>query len=271
MRKLSVITVCYEAADDLRKTMDSVLSQTSCDFEYLIQDGGSTDSTQEIIAKYRPYFFDRGIPFSFFTEKDQGIYDAMNKAAARATGEWLLYMNAGDTFAATEVLTQIWRQEIPTEAVILYGDTIELEADGDYLWHSELKGLDIRCSLCHQSVLIRTSWMRENPYDLRYRIGADYDFFLKTRAAGKLFFPVDLIISRITKDGYSNRNEKQRVLETEEIKENYGLSNRHSWNYRWICVQAEVKQWIIDYLPLSVVRRLRQMRRKMRKRGQKIE
>ena len=167
MRKLSIITVCYQAADDLRKTMDSVLSQTCCDFEYLIQDGGSTDSTQEAVAKYRPCFSDRGIPFSFFTQKDQGIYDAMNKAADRAEGEWLLYMNAGDTFAAAKVLEEIWKRHIPPEAVILYGDTIELEADGDYLWHSDLKDLDVRCSLCHQSVLIQTSWMRKNPYDLR--------------------------------------------------------------------------------------------------------
>ena len=269
MCRLSIVTVCYQAAKDLKQTMDSVLEQTDRDFEYIIQDGKSSDGTVELVQIYRDKFEHSHIPISFVSEKDEGIYDAMNRALPRCRGEWVLFLNAGDCFAESAVLEKIWSRAIPDDVDILYGDTIEMEEYGDFLWQGNMDELNIRCSLCHQSVLIRTKWMQKNGYDLKYKIGADYDFFLKTRAAGRRFYPVNVIISKISKGGFSNQNERMRVMETEEIKEKYGLCSRRGAHYKWLCIQALFKQWMIDNLPPSWVTRAKCLRRKLRK-GNKV-
>ncbi len=271
MVKLSVVTVCYEAAEDLKSTLDSVLAQTSNDYEYVIQDGASADRTKEVAQEYRDKFSEIGVPLYFYSEPDNGIYDAMNQATIKCSGEWLLFLNAGDCLAEVNVLSRIWEQDIPEDAVILYGDTVEMEQDGNYLWRGNLDELNVRCSLCHQSVLIRREWMIKNPYDLDYRIASDYDFFLKTREQKRKFYRIDLIVSRITKNGISNQHEKERVLETEKVKEKYGLGSRHSLHYIYIYAQATVKQWMIDTLSDTCVQKVRRWRRKLRKRGIKLE
>ena len=99
---ISVVTVCYNAADTIEKTMLSVLNQTYHDIEYIIIDGGSTDGTVEIIRKYA----DR-IAY-WVSEPDKGIYDAMNKGIKVATGEWINFMNAGDEFVDANVLDKLF-------------------------------------------------------------------------------------------------------------------------------------------------------------------
>ena len=98
---ISVVTVCYNAADTIEKTMLSVLNQTYHDIEYIIIDGGSTDGTVEIIRKYA----DR-IAY-WVSEPDKGIYDAMNKGIKVATGEWINFMNAGDEFVDEGVIEKL--------------------------------------------------------------------------------------------------------------------------------------------------------------------
>lgn len=100
---ISVVTVCYNAADTIEKTMLSVLNQTYHDIEYIIIDGGSTDGTVEIIRKYA----DR-IAY-WVSEPDKGIYDAMNKGIKVATGEWINFMNAGDEFVDEGVIEKLFR------------------------------------------------------------------------------------------------------------------------------------------------------------------
>jgi glycosyltransferase involved in cell wall biosynthesis len=268
--KLSIVTVCYQAARELEKTLDSVVRQINTDYEYIVQDGGSTDDTSQVAEKYKTILERRGIPFIYRSGKDGGIYDAMNRSLEQVTGEWILFLNAGDCLTDEMVLDDIWKKTIPQDTVILYGNTIELEPDGNYLWRSDVQNLDKRCALCHQSVLIRADWMKAHPYNTEYKIGADYDFFLKTREEGGIFTYVDRVISKITKDGYSNQNEKQRVLETEKIKETYGLADCHSVQYYLLYCQASLKQWMIDYLPASTVQLARRWRRKMRKRDERV-
>lgn len=102
--KVSIITVCFNASKDLKITLDSVLSQTYTDHEYLVIDGGSQDSTIELLKEYEPHFKKAGIPFRYISEHDKGTYDAMNKGADLAHGEWINYMNAGDSFYSNDSL-----------------------------------------------------------------------------------------------------------------------------------------------------------------------
>lgn len=133
--KISVVTVCYNAADTIEKTMLSVLNQTYHDIEYIIIDGGSTDGTVEIIRKYA----DR-IAY-WVSEPDKGIYDAMNKGIKVATGEWINFMNAGDSFVNSNVLDRL--MNFHKDGLILYGNIIRIfnliEEEQQVLEHQSLK------------------------------------------------------------------------------------------------------------------------------------
>ena len=96
--KLSIITVCFNAENTIEKTIKSILEQTSTEFEWVVVDGKSTDTTNEIIKKYLQEFERKGVKVNYRSESDKGIYDAMNKGAQRATGEYLTYMNADDLY-----------------------------------------------------------------------------------------------------------------------------------------------------------------------------
>ena len=101
---ISVITVCYQAAEPLQKTILSVRQQYYQPLEFIVVDGGSTDGTRDIIARHQD------IITRWVSEPDRGIYDAMNKGVSMATGEWVIFMNAGDTFAANDVLLRIFKK-----------------------------------------------------------------------------------------------------------------------------------------------------------------
>ena len=106
MKRFCIITVCLNAEKVLEKTILSVLNQEFNEYEYLIKDGCSYDSTLRIAESYTSAFRKKGISYRIISQKDQGIYDAMNQAACAAQGEWILYMNAGDCFANNLVLKQ---------------------------------------------------------------------------------------------------------------------------------------------------------------------
>lgn len=108
--KVTVITVCYNAANDLKITLDSVLKQTYTNFEYLIIDGGSKDQTLSLLRQYEPLFKKENKIFRFISEKDNGTYDAMNKGALLAKGEWINYMNAGDSFYTESCLQEFFNR-----------------------------------------------------------------------------------------------------------------------------------------------------------------
>lgn len=115
---ISIITVTYNCVDVIEKTINSVLSQTYSNKEYIIIDGGSTDGTLDVIRKYQDEI-DR-----FVSEPDNGVYDAMNKGIALAHGKWVNMMNAGDMFASSDVLTQIFSATISPNIAAIYSDYI---------------------------------------------------------------------------------------------------------------------------------------------------
>ena len=115
--KISVVTVCYNAADCIEHTMLSVLNQSYPDIEYIVIDGGSTDGTVDIIKKYADRLA------YWVSEPDKGIYDAMNKGIAAASGSYINFMNAGDTFASDSVLAEIVPQINPNSQIV-YGDVV---------------------------------------------------------------------------------------------------------------------------------------------------
>ena len=115
---ISIITISYNAVKDIENTILSVLNQTYPNIEYIIIDGGSTDGTLDIIKKYQDKIT------YWVSEPDKGIYDAMNKGTLKATGEWLNFMNAGDTFYNEQVLENVFRDNNWENTDVIYGDVI---------------------------------------------------------------------------------------------------------------------------------------------------
>src|SRR5659263_50658 len=116
--KVSIITVNLNNDDGLPKTIESILSQSFIDYEYLIIDGGSTDNSLDILIKYA-----NRITY-WVSEPDKGIYNAMNKGIAHATGEWIIFMNSGDVFRNDEVLANVFKSDIEAQTQIIYGNTL---------------------------------------------------------------------------------------------------------------------------------------------------
>lgn len=219
---LSIITVCYQAREALEITMKNVLSQTYRSFEYVVVDGRSSDGTQKLLARYEARFREAGISFLYSSEPDKGIYDAMNKGARRACGEWLLFLNAGDLLADPQVLARVFAS--PGDAQILYGDTI-----GVYQGQKKdypalpLEHLRWEMAFCHQSAFIRRELMRAHPYDISYRVCADHRFFLEMYLAGCTFTYVSMPISVYEIAGYSDKNKLLSHREKLRMQKELGI------------------------------------------------
>lgn len=260
--RLSVITVCYQAEDGIARTLRSVLEQTFTDYEYIIKDGGSTDRTNAIIASWQPRFAEKGICLIHRSEPDGGLYEAMNQAVEEARGDWCSFLNAGDYYFGPQTLARVFSQDY--EETVVYGNTVEVEAGVPYHLEGDISRIREKSLICHQSALIRTDWMKTAGYNTRYRIAADYDFFLKTYMEGKTFRKLDQYIAVFIKDGVSSTNEWGRVQETEAVRESWHLIDRNSGEYRKKMRMARLKQWILDCTPLFFSNFLRGVRRKMR-------
>lgn len=122
--KISIITICLNVADDLERTIKSVINQSYNNIEYIVVDGGSKDKTIDVIHRH-----EFGIT-KWISEQDKGIYDAMNKGIKMASGEWLIMMNAGDYFAKDDVLQKIFSRNIPSDKTFLYSDVYSLRPNG---------------------------------------------------------------------------------------------------------------------------------------------
>lgn len=172
--KLTIITVNYNNREGMRKTRDSVLRQTFRDFEWLIIDGGSTDGVEELLFPDPENRITR-----FISEPDNGIYDAMNKGIALSRGEYLYFLNSGDSLYAPDTLQQVFSR--PTDADCLYG-AARFVSESSRKIRSYPKQLDMyffyTSNLCHQAAFIRRELFdRYGAYDLSYTMVADWVFF----------------------------------------------------------------------------------------------
>ena len=193
--KFSVITVTYNAEKVLEDTIQSVIAQTYHHVEYIIVDGASKDGTLSIIDRYRPRIH------TVVSEPDKGLYDAMNKGVRMCSGEWVIFMNAGDLFASDDVLQLVFGKKQQWEADIIYGDVVKngevKQAPANYyLYH--------RMIFCHQSVFVRRSCLLDIPFDTRHKLSADLKFFIEQYQRHARFMHIGIPISIFDTSGVSN-------------------------------------------------------------------
>ncbi len=235
---ISIVTVCFNAADSIEKTMRSVLSQKYSGIEYIVVDGMSTDGTYEIVKK----FSDR---VRIIHEKDNGIYDAMNKGALAAAGEYVYFLNSGDVLKKTDTISNIVRMLGKARPDMICGNVNyiyggEKSVLRRYFKHHRLNMFCMAAgwSTCHQAVFCRTELLKKKCFDTSYIIWADQELFaylIKKKCSIKY---VDEVICDFDAYGFSyGRNNLQ--LSREEC-------DRINWKYNrlWECV-FYVPKWIV--------------------------
>lgn len=226
--KISIIVVSYNAEKTIERTINSIIDQTYSNYEVVFIDGKSKDSTCEIIASAIKKFEEKGIQTKFVSEPDAGAYDAMNKGAKQAQGLWCTYMNADDMYYNTMALERV-APKLLANVDIVYGDTLFI--DGDRCWIEEAKKVDtIKTHLpfCPQATFIRTDLQKEYLFDTKYKISADYDFFLRAYLSEKVFMQINEVIAKFYFGGISNRNLINTYKEDTSVKVKNGIEKKNS-------------------------------------------
>lgn len=206
---LTIITVTYNAADMLEKTITSVLEQSYTAVEYIIIDGKSTDNTVNIIKKYETQL-------AYWESKiDRGIYHAMNKGIEKATGDWICFLNAGDVFVDKNVLAKVVEHILTNKpADILYGNIITMGKNGENFEKKASAPCNKhRMYFCHQSAFVRTDLIKKHPYDEKYKMSADFKFFKEAYYRGNNFIQMHFPVTIYDRSGISNSNRAAGLLE----------------------------------------------------------
>lgn len=210
--KISVITINYNNVEGLERTMMSVFSQTNRCYEYIIIDGGSTDGSVEIINSYS------GKIDFWVSEKDRGIYNAMNKGVAHAHGDYCVFMNSGDSFYNQTVLDRICllndnKDIIVGKVVSNTNVSLFLPPTRDISLYYLYSG-----TVAHQGAFIKTDLLRQYPYDEDLRIVSDWKFFVKTiiEYNCSIIF-VDEYVAKFDIEGVSTSNPEQMWKEKEKV------------------------------------------------------
>ncbi len=226
--KLSIITINFNNAIGLKRTMESVFSQTYSGFEYIIIDGGSIDESVKIIQEFQALYVKENknhFIFNWISEPDSGIYNAMNKGITHTDGEYCLFLNSGDYLTNNSVLEMVFKSNLKED--IVYGNLI-VEADRIVIEKIHGKGkltfLDIYCSLIkHQASFIRRALFDKfGLYNENLKISSDWEFFLKTLAINTATYKyIDLDITCFDNNGISNNNPELCAFERKEILNKY--------------------------------------------------
>lgn len=240
--KVSIVTITFNAARTLQRTLDSVACQTYADIEHLIIDGASKDDTLAIALQYQEQSRHQVVIQS---EPDRGLYDAMNKGLQKATGDYLVFLNAGDTLYAPDTIATVASVADDGFPAVIYGDTAITDSEGNFLhlrthrppetltWKSFKQGMLV----CHQAFYVRTDIARAFPYDLQYRHSADVDWCIRImREAERQHLPLvntHAILANFEEGGDTTQHHHDSLKERFRVMaHHYGLLQTimlHGW------------------------------------------
>lgn len=237
--KFSVITVCLNAEDSIKKTIESVLNQSYLPYEYLIIDGLSEDHTIIIAEQYRELFEQKKILYKIYSEKDTGIYNAMNKGIQYASGEFISFLNAGDSYLPDALLNinSFYHEE---SFDLTYGGLNYINPDGSVI--VKMSKLDRHYVTSrhwnHPSMFLRTDIYKKYGFNEQFKTYSDFDLYLKLRKNGIKIRVIPLIITNFEANGISTNVRLEKVLERAGEKYQAYCSNSYSplyWfeSYGW--------------------------------------
>lgn len=244
---ISFITVTFQAEAVLPPTLDRFLEQSDTSFECLVIDGASTDATLDLIKQYEALFAQKGIPFRWISEPDEGLYYAMNKGLALAQGLYVWFMNAGDRLHGTDTVERLKvelssmnaRKTPNTWPDFIHGETMivderynvlgprRLKAPENLTWKHFRKGMLV----CHQAMLVKRNLAPT--YDVRYMYSADVDWSIRSLKASTLIHHTPLVLCDFQHGGITSKQMKASLKERFRIMSNhYGLTTTlllHTW------------------------------------------
>lgn len=255
---ITIVTVTYNAEPTIERTLQSVEEQTYPRIEHLLIDGCSTDHTLSHIQRYVERNGERKHTIRVVREPDNGLYDAMNKGIALASGDYLVFLNAGDRLHEPTTITQLaeksgWQRDRANYAVI-YGETDLVDEEGHFLRHRRLQAPERLTSksflqgmlICHQSFYVRTDIARTELYDLRYRYSADYDWCIRVMRRAERrrlrFLNTHLILTDYLSEGLTTKNHRKSLLERLRL-----MAHHYGWPraiaaHLWFVVRAIIKR-----------------------------
>ena len=253
MIRFTVVTITYNAEAVLQRTLDSVFAQTYKGVEHLIIDGASKDRTLALVEAYKQKSDESETEHKVIiqSEPDHGIYDAMNKGLTQASGDYIVFMNAGDCFPQADTLEQVVHRckltELPTAELpgVLYGNTDVVDGDGHYLhprrlqppakltWRSFRQGMLV----CHQAFYARTDIAKNLQYDTRYRFSADVDWCIRvmkeSERMGLSLCNTEMVVANYMEEGATTKNHKASLRERYLVMQShYGVVQTfllHCW------------------------------------------
>jgi glycosyltransferase involved in cell wall biosynthesis len=250
MQLITVVTVVRNGEKTLEQTMLSVINQTYANVEYIVVDGASTDGTLDIIRKYE----DR-IDY-WMSEPDEGIYDAMNKGIDLAAGEWINFMNSGDSFYENNIIRKIFEKDVISDDIV-YGDVLYVYGFGNFLKKAEPLNLMVKQMVfCHQATFVRFSLMQEIKFDTSFKSSGDYNFFYQCYKLHKSFRYVPFIIATYKAEEGMSRNYKLVKYEDAHV---YGINYSLHWKVKYFfnCLLYDSKQIVKRIIPQGIVKRIK--------------
>ncbi len=258
MIKISVITCTYNASHTIERTLRSVGEQQYTEVEHIIIDGKSTDDTIRKAEQYKRQsdICDNGHTVIIISEPDKGLYDAMNKGLKIASGDYLVYLNAGDTFPETKTLRVVAESINEGELLpgVLYGNTDLVDDEENFIRHRRLtppqklnwRSFQDGMVVCHQAFYALTSIARSTPYNIYYRYSADVDWCIRimktSEKEGRELRKINRVVVNYLDEGMTTINRKASLKERFAVmQQHYGLVIT-VLKHLWFIIRAVIKR-----------------------------
>lgn len=249
--KISVVTVCYNAERYIEKTIKSVITQTYDNIEYIIVDGASKDSTMRVVEKYRNNIA------KIVSESDKGIYDAMNKGVKFASGEYIIFLNAGDNFHNKAAIEKVVSNNL-TADIVCCSINVCYKGEGHIYAPGNLNETKKHMTVPHPGMFIKSSYHKFNLYDITYRSSGDYDFLYRSKYRNNASFSfVNVVVTDYNNEsGMSKDNYKMARLEDLRVR---GVAP-NKFDYIKISFNSKCMNILVfvkDHLPLWLRKNIR--------------
>lgn len=235
---VSIITVCFNSEKTISKTLTSVLGQTYGNLEYLVIDGRSTDKTIDIAEKYRELFEDRGIKYRVISERDKGLYDAMNKGIKMSNGDIIGMVNSDDWYERDAVETAVNMFQESSYDILMCAVN-KWKGNKKSIKRPRIRKYKTSMDFCHPAMFVTKDTYKEIGY-YGASVYADFDFWLRQFKRKRKFVISDKVITNFTLGGISNQKSFRKMLM--RIKDRYHIYcfNGYSRMYIFECVFIEV-------------------------------
>ena len=252
MITISYVTVTYNAAAVVQRTLDSVLRQDYPHIRHLIIDGASTDDTLKIVDNYVACSnaAENGHVVLVTSEPDNGIYDAMNKGLRSVTGDYMCFLNAGDFLPTDDTVSRIVEKLDSQQPAVLYGDTDIVDSEGRFLHHRRLappedltwRSFRQGMLVCHQAFYVRADFAVQTPYDTTFRYSADVDWCIRImREAEKENVPLlnlHMVVANYTEEGQTTQHHRESLLERYHVMQHHYGVVQTFFLHCWFVVRA---------------------------------